>query len=126
MDMKEVKAKPDQLVLTGYGPGQFRLGVDMVYSGSLLLLPDGPQSWPVRDINALTVEDFAPVLAQKSEIDILLFGVGKANQPMPRDVRLALEAADLYCEVMDTGAACRTFNVLVEEQRRVFAALIAV
>ncbi|MEN8721706.1 MAG: MTH938/NDUFAF3 family protein [Alphaproteobacteria bacterium] len=126
MDMKEVKAKPDQLVLTGYGPGQFRLGVDMVYSGSLLLLPDGPQSWPVRDINALTVEDFAPVLAQKSEIDILLFGVGKANQPMPRDVRLSLEAADLYCEVMDTGAACRTFNVLVEEQRRVFAALIAV
>ncbi len=126
MDMKEVRAKADQLILTGYGPGQFRLGTDMVYTGSLLLLPDGPQNWPVDSVSALTSNDFIPVVEQKQAIDILLLGVGKSNQPLPREVRLALEAEDIHVEVMDTGAACRTFNVLIEEGRRVFAALIAV
>ncbi len=124
--MKEVKARPDQLILTGYGPGQFRLGTDMVYNGSLLLLPNGPQSWAVDDVKTVTPDHIAPIIAERDAIDLLLFGVGATSYPLPREVRLAFEAADLHVEVMDTGAACRTFNVLIEEQRRVFAALIAV
>jgi len=126
MEMKEVVAKPEQLILSGYGPGQFRLGMDILHKGSLLLLPEGPQTWPVAAVAELTPDHVAPIIEARREMDIILIGVGKTLTPLPRIVRQTLEAADVPFEVMDTGAACRTFNVLLEEQRRVFAALIAV
>lgn len=126
MEMKEVVAKPDQLILSGYGPGQFRLGLDVIHKGSLLLLPEGPSTWPVASVSDLSADHVAPIIAAKDQMDIILIGVGKSLMPLPRIVRETLEGADVPFEVMDTGAACRTFNVLLEEERRVFAALIAV
>ena len=73
-----------------------------------------------------TPEAFAAVLAEAGEIDVLLVGMGPDIAPLPRAAREAFEAAALGVETMSTAAACRTFNVLLAEDRRVAAALIAV
>ena len=111
--------------LIGYGPGRFQLAEDRFVDGSLLLLPDGPHDWAATDVTALQVEDFDALIAQKDRIDVLFIGCGSAMMPLPKPVRLALEDAGLGYELMETGAACRAFNVLLDEGRRVAAALIA-
>ena len=75
---------------------------------------------------ALTPDDFAMVLAEKDAIDLLLIGMGRDMARPPRPVRAALEAAGLMYDPMATGHAVSTYNLLLEEKRRVAAALIAV
>ena len=109
-----------QRPVDGYGPGGFR--VDGVWhDGSLLLMPSG-----IRPLDAvLSVESLSPVLAAAEALDVLLVGMGAEIAPLPRALRTALEAAGIGAEVMSTPSACRTYNVLLTEQRRVAAALVA-
>jgi len=72
------------------------------------------------------VEAFARVFADKDRIDVLLLGTGRTQVFPNLEIRNAFSAAGLGLEPMDTGAACRTYNVLLAEHRRVAAALIAV
>jgi uncharacterized protein len=75
---------------------------------------------------ALTLDDFALVLAEQGEIDILLIGMGVDMARPPKPVREALQAAGLMIDPMATGHAVATYNLLLAEKRRVAAALIAV
>ncbi|HET7410191.1 MAG TPA: Mth938-like domain-containing protein [Paracoccaceae bacterium] len=109
-----------QRPVDGYGPGGFRVGGDW-HDGSLLLLPSGME--PLA--GSLSVEALRPVLDADDPVDVLLIGMGPEIAPLPRPVRAALDEAGIGAEVMSTPAACRTYNVLLVEARRVAAALVA-
>ena len=111
-------------VITGYGPGLFRIA-GVAHGGSVLVLPDHTLPWAVVDFAAVDIAGLEPVMAQSPSIDVLLLGCGPAMQLPSRDLRGALRERGIVLEPMDTGAACRTFNVLLTEGRRVAAALIA-
>ena len=93
-----------------------------MFAGSVLILPSGPIDWPVTTIAELTQESLAPVREQGTEL--LILGTGRGMAAVPKDLRAAIRAAGIVIEAMDTGAACRTFNVLLMESRAVAAALI--
>ena len=97
----------------------------MSHKGSILALPSGIYAWNV-DPRELTPADFAMVIAEKSEIDLFLIGMGPDMARPPKPVRAALEAAGIMYDPMATGHAVSTYNLLLEEKRRVAAALIGV
>ena len=115
---------PGQAPIDGYGAGGFSFA-NMSHRGSILALPSGIYAW-AADPARLTPDDFAMVLAEKSEIDLLIIGMGPAMARPPRPVREALEAAGLMIDPMATGHAIATYNLLLGEKRRVAVALIAV
>lgn len=106
------------LPIDGYGPGFFRIG-GQVHHGAALILPDGVRDWAGLEQGAALVE-----LA--GQIDVLFFGMGPEIAPLPAAVRGTLENAGLGVEVMNTPAACRTYNVLLSEGRRIGAAVLPV
>jgi uncharacterized protein len=109
-------------IVTGTGPGWLRVG-QTEYRANLVLLPDAViEGWAPAGFAALTESDFASLLAHRPEV--VLLGTGARQRfAQPRLIR-ALAAAQIGVETMDTAAACRTFNILVAENRRVVAALI--
>jgi uncharacterized protein len=94
-------------------------------SGSLLILPQGVYEWPVADASAISSETLGPVLAEATPLGFLLLGTGAAQVFPGRELREAFAGAGLGLEAMDTRAACRTYNVLLAEERIFAAALIA-
>jgi uncharacterized protein len=116
---------PQPAPIDAYGNGGFRFA-NMSHRGSLLCLPDGIWAWPVASIDAITAEALAPVLARAGQIDILLLGAGREPWVLPAALRDALRAAHLSVDAMTTGAAVRTYNILLAERRRVAAGLVAV
>jgi uncharacterized protein len=109
-------------VVTGVGPGWVRVNAE-VYRHSLLLAPDAVVApWTMAGFDALTETDFARLL--EIEPAVVVFGSGtRLRFPHPRLTR-PLTAAGVGIETMDTAAACRTYNILAAEGRRVAAALI--
>lgn len=116
---------PGRAPIEAYGDGGFRFA-DMSHRGSLLCLPSGIHGWEPADPAALTADDFAMALAEAAGIAILLVGTGTDLLPLPRALRAALKQAGIAAEPMSTGAAVRTYNVLLAEDRAVAAALVAV
>ncbi|MGQ0512680.1 MAG: Mth938-like domain-containing protein [Betaproteobacteria bacterium] len=107
---------------TGYGEGWYAVN-GVRREGSLIVFPDRILDWPVPGFDALRAEDFA-VLAE-ARPEIVLLGTGARQRfPHPR-LTQALMQARVGIEVMDTAAACRTYNILMAEERRVAAALLA-
>jgi uncharacterized protein len=80
------------------------------------------REWRPQTVEDVTLADLDPVLALEPEI--VLFGVGERQRFLRPDLMGALLARGVGCEVMTTDAACRTYNVLVSEERRVVAALM--
>ena len=116
---------PGRAPIDAYGNGGFRFA-EMSHKGSILCLPSGIYGWPSVEAGELTVAGFERVLAEAGGIEILLVGTGEDLKPLPRELREALKAAGVFADPMSTGAAVRTFNVLLAEDRAVAAALIAV
>lgn len=116
---------PGRAPLEAYGNGGFRFA-DMSHIGSLLCVPSGIYGWRPETFSGLTLEDFDRVLAEAADIELLLLGTGDDLIPPQRVWRDALKDAGVRIEVMSTGAAVRTFNVLLAEDRAVAAALLAV
>jgi uncharacterized protein len=112
-------------VVEGYGPGRFRIG-GQVYECAVLVLPTKTLAWPVATLEQVTFESLEPVVAQAREVELLLLGTGRRLQPPPAGLRAALKQAGIALEPMDSGAACRTYNVLMAEGRLVAAALLPV
>lgn len=112
-------------LINAYGDGGFRIA-GQGWRGSVLVFPDRTVAWPVTTFADATPESFAGIPGAEPRVEILLFGTGRELRPVPRPIREALKAAGIAIDSMDTGAACRTFNVLLGEDRRVAAALIAV
>lgn len=119
MRMTEIEFE-GQRPIDGYGPGGFRIAGQW-YEGSLLLLPSGIRPLP----GGPSLETLGPVLAAADPVDVLLVGMGAEIAPLPRPLRAAIEGAGIGVEVMSTAAACRTYNVLLVEARRVAAAVVA-
>ena len=112
-------------VVEAYGDGGFRVsGED--YRGSVLVFPEVTLAWPVAAIGELSAASLAPVTARDAAIDLLLVGCGARMALIDPAVRGEVRADGVVIEAMDTGAACRTYNVLMAEGRAVAAALIAV
>lgn len=109
-------------VFTGHGQGFVRIG-DTEYRDSLLVTPDRViAGWARGGFDALAEADFAALAALEPEV--ALFGSGPVLRfPHPRLTR-ALAEAHIGLEVMDTPAACRTYNILAGEGRRVAAAIL--
>ena len=116
---------PGKAPIDAYGNGGFRFA-DMSHTGSILVLPSGIQAWPVTAVYDVTEASVAPILAERDEIEILLFGTGSGFQVLPEAVDKAFGDGGLSPDLMNTGAAVRTYNVLLSENRAVAAALIAV
>ena len=111
-------------VIEAYRPGRFRIsGID--HDTSVIVTPERTLPWTGVEIARLGIADFAAVIAADPPVDVLLIGCGKLMAPLPRAVRDGLREAGIGADAMDTGAACRTYNVLMSEDRRVAAALIA-
>ena len=112
-------------LIQGYGGGGFRIA-GVAHTSSVIALPDQTLPWEPTSFEDIPVAAFSPFMAENIGVEVLLIGCG-ARMGMPRaDIRDALKAFSIVPEWMDTGAACRTFNVLLAEDRAVAAALIAV
>jgi uncharacterized protein len=109
-------------VIEGYGASGFRVA-GTHYAGSILVFPDATFEWPVSRFEDVTLDALQPVV-ERGGTEILLLGCGARMQRMPAALRQALKGAGISLEPMDTGAACRTYNVLLAEDRRVAAALL--
>lgn len=109
-----------------YGDGGFSIGTDTRHEGSVIIFRDSLMEWPVADKEAITHDSLQPICAAATHVDILVLGCGERFVAPPTGLRDMLREHDIVLEWMDTGAACRTFNVLLGEERRVAAALIAV
>ncbi len=116
---------PGRAPIDAYGNGGFRFA-DMSHRGSLLCLPSGIHGWEPADPAAMTPADFSRVLAEADGIEILLVGTGRELRPLPAALRAALKEVRISADPMSTGAAVRTYNVLLAEDRAVAAALVAV
>ncbi len=112
-------------IIQGYGSGGFTIDGKPV-TGSMLVFPDRLVAWPVAAFDQVTPESLADITAAAPTVEILLIGSGARMLRAPAALRAALRDAGIALDVMDTGAACRTYNVLLAEERRVAAALIAV
>jgi uncharacterized protein len=109
-------------VIESYGPRGFRVS-GIAYARPILVFPDATLEWNVAGIDAITAETLRPVI-ERGGTEVLLLGCGARMAPVPAAVRQALKAASIGLEPMDTGAACRTYNVLLGEDRRGAAALL--
>lgn len=109
-------------LITGHGAGYVAIN-HRRYEASLILLPDRiVEPWGAGGFEALAEADFAAIRALEPEL--LLLGTGNRQRfPSPQLLRPLIEAR-IGCEVMDLPAACRTFNILMAEGRRVAAALL--
>ncbi len=116
---------PGLAPIDAYGNGGFRFA-DMSHRGSLLALPSGIQAWQAVSANQIDATSLAPVLAEAGAIDILLIGTGDDLVPLDAATRQHLADAGISADPMATGAAVRTYNILLGENRAVAAALIAV
>ncbi len=112
-------------VVEAYGDGGFTIAGKKTI-GSLLIFPSSIAAWPVERPEDITLDSLAEVFRQDPAVELLLVGCGLKQVPPRADLRHGLSAAGLAADFMNTGAACRTFNVLLAEDRRVAAALIAV
>lgn len=117
---------PDRLVVDGYGPGAFTIRGER-REGSLILLPDAIVAWQPGDISNLVLADFAALADLDAAVrpGILLVGMGERGLFLKPAVRAELRALGMVVDTMGTGAACRTYNVLLAEERRVAACLFA-
>ncbi|NNM72148.1 MTH938/NDUFAF3 family protein [Enterovirga aerilata] len=116
---------PGRHQIDSYGQGGFRFA-GMSHKGSILALPSGIVAWRVASARELTPADLEPALSEVPRIDFLLVGTGLEIVPLPPELRRPFREAGISVDAMQTGAAARTYNVLVAENRRVGAALIAV
>ena len=116
---------PGRAPIEAYGNGGFRFA-GMSHRGSLLCLPSGIYGWEAPSPDGLDEASLAKVFAEAGEIEILLVGTGTELRPLSVALRDRCRAVKIVAEPMATGAAVRTFNVLLAEARAVAAALIAV
>jgi uncharacterized protein len=121
MEMIQLHPAGRQLI-ERYGPTGFRVA-GAIYRSSILVFPDQTLQWTVDCAAAVSWESLQPVI-EHGDVQVLLIGLGRRATSLASPLRLALRDAGIAVEPMDTGAACRTYNVLVAEERRVAAALI--
>ena len=111
-------------LIQGYDAGGFRIA-GARHAGSVLVLPERTLPWPVSAPEQVTAASLEPIRTAEPAVEILVLGCGARFVLIPAELRAALKADGIVIEAMATGAACRTYNLLLAENRRVAAALIA-
>lgn len=113
-------------IIQSYGDHKFKVS-GQTYETPIIVQPTGTRNWNApQAFSDLRESDFAELTARAGEIDVVLLGTGAKGEFFPPALRHALKAKGLVVEAMETGAACRTYNVLMAEGRRVAAALMPV
>ena len=112
-------------VIQRYGPGRFTVSGE-VHEGPILVTPTAVSPWTERPLADWAESDFDALAAIEPAIELLLIGTGSRMEMIPSGLRTMLRERGIGCDGMDTGAACRTYNILMAEARRVAAVLIAV
>lgn len=115
---------PGRAPIDTYGNGGFRFA-SMSHQGSILCIPSGIYGWEAKSVTDFSVESFQRVLNEQ-DLEILMLGTGVDLVPLQGNLKARFEAKGIRVEVMSTGSAARTFNVLLSEGRAVGAALLAV
>jgi len=116
---------PRPAPIDAYGNGGFRFA-GMSHRGSLLCFPDGIWAWPINDVTELDEAALAVVFDRAESIDVFLIGAGRDPWALSDKLRQRFRELSLSVDAMTTGAAVRTYNILLAENRRVGAGLIAV
>ncbi len=114
---------PDSTYIDGYGPDGFRIG-GRLHEGPILVASGLVAPWPVAGLAEATPETLEPLFGSDFAIEILVLGCGARLLPPPKALSAALRGRGIGLEPMDTGAACRTYNLLLIENRNVAAALL--
>lgn len=109
--------------IRSYGPGRFAIS-ERVWHEPVLVAPAATHPWRVARADELSLESLAPLRAAAVPTELLVVGCGLRALFIGPQTRAALKAAGMALEVVDTGSACRIYNVLLAEGRRVAAALI--
>lgn len=112
----------NQKVIQAYSGGRFKVSGEYI-DGAVIVTPFTVEAWNNTSLEEISPADFAKF---RNEIDVLIIGSGKTGALMMPQKRMEFKEAGFSVEIMDTGAACRTFNVLTVEGRRVAAALLPV
>jgi uncharacterized protein len=110
----------DSKIIQSYNNGYFKVNGEK-YEHSILIAPHHVMKWVHGD--NLSLKDFQPLIDISDTIDVVLIGTGSKTVFLEPSLKKELRANNLHIEVMDTGAACRTYNVLMSEARRVMCAL---
>jgi uncharacterized protein len=113
---------PGVNLVRSFVPGELRVGEQVIHTSCLLTAASLDADWPPQTMSDLTLEHLQGVIAQQPEI--VLLGTGTKQRFPERNILTTLLGKRIAIEVMDTAAACRTFNILVAEDRRVVAALL--
>jgi len=121
MDLTQIVPAGRQII-ERYGASGFRVS-GAIWLGPVLVFPDLTLAWTAADAATVDWESLAPVV-KRGGVQILLLGLGKRGGAVAGELRARLRTVGITPEPMDTGAACRTYNVLAAEDRRVAAALI--
>jgi uncharacterized protein len=116
---------PGRHLIDSFGNGGFRLG-GVSHQGSILIAPSGVRALDVVEVAMLLRQHFDLLVTERNELDMLLIGTGRNMLPLPKSLVQHLSEQGLQYDVMSTNAAVRTYNVVLEEDRRVAAILIAV
>jgi uncharacterized protein len=107
-------------VIQSYGPSGFKIS-GVHYKGAILVTPDNVQSFPTQDLNNLSAQMLNELLSER--VDVIFVGTGKTMQHLSPDIKADFKEHKINIETMDTGAACRTFNVLMSDGRKIAAIL---
>ncbi|KZK82514.1 hypothetical protein PsAD46_03644 [Pseudovibrio sp. Ad46] len=116
---------PSMVQIDAYGNGGFRFA-DMSHRGSLMCVPSGVYGWAPTSFDEVTDEALAQILAESDDIEVLLIGAGDELKPFPEARKGPFREKGIMVDSMSTGAAVRTYNVLLGEDRAVAAVFIAV
>lgn len=116
---------PTPAPIDAYGNGGFRFG-GMSHRGSIICFPDGMWAWPVGSMKDVNADTLAQAFARGETLDVFLIGAGRDPALLPPVLRAMFHDLSISVDVMTTGAAVRTYNVLLAENRRAGAGLIAV
>jgi uncharacterized protein len=116
-----LEAGPNGNVIRAYSSEQIRIGEQVIRSSCIVTAKELITDWPPQTLTELAIEHLDPILALRPEL--VLLGTGSQQRFAPAPIRKAFAARGVGIESMDLGAACRTFNILVAEERQVAAAL---
>ena len=112
---------PNVNVIRSYSSAELRIGEHSIRSSCIVMADSLMADWPPATLDELQASHLEPIFELRPEL--VLLGTGPRQRFAPADIRAAFAGRGIGLECMDLGAACRTFNILVQEERRVAAAL---
>lgn len=112
-------------IIESYGAGAFKITGEK-FENNIIIFPDSIHKFQSSNIENAKPEDITEIEKKADEIEVLLVGCGAATEFFSNEIEAKLKNKNINIEYMDTGAACRTYNVLLSEERKVAVVLIAV